>query len=150
MRKKIIGILVCMLLIATALPVVGITNRPDVLDNSLLRTGRLDLVQYVTPPDEKGRLEIIKILTEKMPLSSDVKLQEIAVATQNYSALPAQLLLYTGGSRTPGASVPVPEGPFGVHALSNDRFLVAARSGVADPTAADPSRWRRPGYRWRC
>ncbi|MDH3192034.1 MAG: AAA family ATPase, partial [Nitrosopumilus sp.] len=65
--------------------VLGITNRPDVLDSSLLRTGRLDLVLYVPPPDEKGRLEIIKILTKKMPLSSDVKLQEIAVATQNYT-----------------------------------------------------------------
>jgi transitional endoplasmic reticulum ATPase len=65
--------------------VIGITNRPDVLDNSLLRTGRLDLVLYVPPPDEKGRLEIIKILTKKMPLSSDVKLQEIAVATQNFT-----------------------------------------------------------------
>ena len=65
--------------------VIGITNRPDVLDNSLLRTGRLDLVLYVSPPDEKGRLEIIKILTKKMPLANDVKLQEIAVATQNYT-----------------------------------------------------------------
>ncbi len=65
--------------------VIGITNRPDILDNSLLRTGRLDLVLYVPPPDEKGRLEIIKILTSKMPLANDVKLQEIAVTTQNYS-----------------------------------------------------------------
>ena len=65
--------------------VIGITNRPDILDNSLLRTGRLDLVLYVSNPDEKGRLEIIKILTKKMPLASDVKLQEIAVATQNYT-----------------------------------------------------------------
>ena len=65
--------------------VVGITNRPDILDNSLLRTGRLDLALYVAPPDEKGRLEIIKILTKKMPLASDVKLTEIAVTTQNYT-----------------------------------------------------------------
>jgi transitional endoplasmic reticulum ATPase len=65
--------------------VIGITNRPDVLDNSLLRTGRLDLVLYVPPPDDKGRLEIIKILTKKMPLAGDVKLDEIAVATQNYT-----------------------------------------------------------------
>ena len=65
--------------------VIGITNRPDLLDNSLLRTGRLDLFLYVHPPDEKGRLEIIKILTDKMPLTNDVKLKEIAVATQNYS-----------------------------------------------------------------
>ncbi|MBM2819845.1 MAG: ATPase, partial [Nitrosarchaeum sp.] len=65
--------------------VVGITNRPDMLDSSLLRTGRLDLVLYVPQPDEKGRLEIIKILTRKMPLAGDVKLEEIAVATQNYT-----------------------------------------------------------------
>ena len=65
--------------------VVGITNRPDIIDNSLLRTGRLDLVLYVSPPDEKGRLEIIKILTKKMPLSNDVKLQEIAIATHSYT-----------------------------------------------------------------
>jgi transitional endoplasmic reticulum ATPase len=71
--------------ISSRVVVIGITNRPDVLDNSLLRTGRLDLVLYVGPPDEKGRLEIIKILTRKMPLAGDVKLQEIAVATQNYT-----------------------------------------------------------------
>jgi len=71
--------------ISSRVVVIGITNRPDVLDNSLLRTGRLDLVLYVGSPDEKGRLDIIKILTRKMPLASDVKLQEIAVATQNYS-----------------------------------------------------------------
>ena len=71
--------------ISSRVVVLGITNRPDILDTSLLTTGRLDLRLYVPPPDEKGRLEIIKILTKKMPLSSDVKLQEIAVATQNYS-----------------------------------------------------------------
>ncbi len=71
--------------ISSRVVVIGITNRPDVVDNSMLRTGRLDLVLYVSPPDEKGRLEIIKILTKKMPLTNDVKLQEIAVATQNYT-----------------------------------------------------------------
>lgn len=71
--------------ISSRVVVVGITNRPDLLDSSMLRTGRLDLMLYVQQPDEKGRLEIIKILTEKMPLASDIKLQEIAVATQNYS-----------------------------------------------------------------
>ncbi len=65
--------------------VIGITNRPDMLDSSLLRTGRLDLALYVAPPDEKGRLEIIRILTQKMPLAGDVKIKEIAVTTQNYT-----------------------------------------------------------------
>ena len=71
--------------VSSRVVVLGITNRPDLLDNSMLRTGRLDLTLYVQQPDEKGRLEIIKILTDKMPLTADIKLQEIAVATQNYS-----------------------------------------------------------------
>ena len=71
--------------VSSRVVVIGITNRPDLLDNSLLRAGRLDLVLFVNPPDEKGRLEIIKILTTKMPLDSDVKLQEIAISTQNYT-----------------------------------------------------------------
>ena len=65
--------------------IIGITNRPDLIDNSMLRTGRLDLNVFVNPPDEKGRLEIIKILTDNMPLSKDVDLDEISVATQSYS-----------------------------------------------------------------
>ncbi len=65
--------------------IVGITNRPDLIDNSMLRTGRLDIVLFIQPPDEKGRLDIIKILTEKIPLADDVDLDEIAVSTQNYT-----------------------------------------------------------------
>jgi len=65
--------------------VVGITNRPDLIDNSMLRNGRLDVVLFVQPPDEKSRLEIIKILTDGMPLANDINLNEIAVSTQNYT-----------------------------------------------------------------
>ena len=65
--------------------VIGITNRPDLIDNSMLRAGRLDIVLFIQPPDEKGRLEIIKILTDRMPLASDINLNEIAVSTQNYT-----------------------------------------------------------------
>ncbi len=65
--------------------VLGMTNRPDLLDRALLRTGRLDLVLYVPPPDEAGRLEIIRALTEGMPLAADVRPEEVAVATRNYT-----------------------------------------------------------------
>ena len=65
--------------------VIGITSRPDLVDSSMLRPGRLDIVLYIEAPDEKSRLEIIKILTKQMPLTSDVDLNEIAVATQNYT-----------------------------------------------------------------
>jgi len=65
--------------------IVGITNRPDLIDNSMLRNGRLDVVLFVQPPDEKSRLDIIKILVDGMPLASDINLNEIAVSTQNYT-----------------------------------------------------------------
>ena len=65
--------------------VVGITNRPDLIDNSMLRNGRLDIVLFVQPPDEKSRLDIIKILTDGMPLANNINLNEIAVSTQNYT-----------------------------------------------------------------
>ena len=65
--------------------IVGITNRPDLIDNSMLRNGRLDVVLFIQPPDEKSRLDIIKILVDGMPLASDVNLNEIAVSTQNYT-----------------------------------------------------------------
>ena len=71
--------------ISSRVVVIGISNRPDMIDGSILRTGRLDLRIFIQPPDERGRLDIIKILTDSMPLSSDVNLKEIAVATQNYS-----------------------------------------------------------------
>ena len=65
--------------------IVGITNRPDLIDNSVLRNERLDIILFVQPPDEKSRLEIIKILTDNMPLESNISLNEIAVSTQNYT-----------------------------------------------------------------
>ena len=65
--------------------IVGITNRPDLIDNSMLRNGRLDIVLFIQPPDEKSRLDIIKILTDGMPLDTDINLNEIAVSTQNYT-----------------------------------------------------------------
>ena len=69
---------------ASRVVVVGISNRPDLIDPSLIRPGRLDLLLFIQPPDEKGRFEIIKILTKQMPLS-DVDLKEIALATKGYS-----------------------------------------------------------------
>lgn len=70
---------------SSRIAIIGITNRPDLLDTSLLRAGKLDLMLYIKHPDEKERLEIIKILTDNMPISGDVKLEELSVSTKNYS-----------------------------------------------------------------
>ena len=65
--------------------VIGITNRPDLIDTSLLRPGRLDLIIYVGSPDEKARQEILKIITQPMPLAKDVNPASIALSTKSFS-----------------------------------------------------------------
>jgi len=65
--------------------VIGITNRPDLIDTSLLRPGRLDLIVNVGSPDEKARLEILRIITAPMPLADDISLDSIAISTKNFS-----------------------------------------------------------------
>ncbi|MEM0359526.1 MAG: CDC48 family AAA ATPase [Candidatus Hadarchaeales archaeon] len=65
--------------------VIGATNRPDLIDPALLRPGRFDRLVYVPPPDEKARLEILKIHTRKMPLAKDVDLEQLAKETEGYS-----------------------------------------------------------------
>jgi len=61
------------------------TNRPDVLDPALLRPGRFDRQVVVPIPDVKGRLEILKVHTRKIPLDSDVNLELIARGTPGFS-----------------------------------------------------------------
>ncbi len=65
--------------------VIGITSRPDLLDRSLLRPGRFDLLISVGPPDEKSRNEVLSKSTSTMPLSLDIDLNKISSMTKGYS-----------------------------------------------------------------
>ncbi|XP_066132637.1 ATPase family gene 2 protein homolog B isoform X2 [Saccopteryx bilineata] len=65
--------------------IVAATNRPDVLDDALLRPGRLDKIIYIPPPDEQGRLSILKVSTKNMPLGPDVSLENLAAETRFFS-----------------------------------------------------------------
>jgi cell division protease FtsH len=64
---------------------IAATNRPDVLDPALLRPGRFDRQVVVPRPDLKGRHEILKVHTRKLPLDSDVNLEVIARGTPGMS-----------------------------------------------------------------
>jgi cell division protease FtsH len=65
--------------------VLAATNRPDVLDPALLRPGRFDRHVTVDLPTKKGRLEILKVHTRKIPLAADVDLDGIARGTVGMS-----------------------------------------------------------------
>jgi len=74
--------------------IIGATNRPDMLDTALLRPGRFDRILLVNAPNEKGRIEILKVHTKKMPLGDkkELKVEEkeelikdIATKTEGYT-----------------------------------------------------------------
>ncbi|KAF7698310.1 vesicle-fusing ATPase isoform X2 [Silurus meridionalis] len=69
--------------------VIGMTNRPDLIDDALMRPGRFEVKMEIGLPDEKGRLQILSIHTAKMRefklLAMDVNLKELATETKNYS-----------------------------------------------------------------
>jgi len=64
---------------------IAATNRPDILDSALLRPGRFDRRIIVNMPDVKGREEILKVHTRKIPLDKDVDLKVLARSTPGFS-----------------------------------------------------------------
>jgi cell division protease FtsH len=66
---------------STSVIVIGATNRPDVLDQALLRPGRFDRRVAVQPPDRAGREAILKVPTRGLTLGPDVDLGRIAATT---------------------------------------------------------------------
>ncbi|EMR62261.1 hypothetical protein MGN70_000535 [Eutypa lata] len=68
---------------------IGMTNRKDLIDDALLRPGRLEVHMEISLPDENGRLQILGIHTAKIRkakrLSDDIDLNELARVTKNYS-----------------------------------------------------------------
>jgi cell division protease FtsH len=64
---------------------IAATNRPDVLDPALLRPGRFDRQVVVNRPDLRGRSEILKVHTKKVPVAANVELEKIARGTPGFS-----------------------------------------------------------------
>lgn len=64
---------------------IAATNRPDVLDPALLRPGRFDRRVVVARPDVRGREEILRVHTRKIPISDDVDLTVLARGTPGFS-----------------------------------------------------------------
>jgi vesicle-fusing ATPase len=68
---------------------IGMTNRKDMIDEALLRPGRLEVHMEISLPDENGRAQILKIHTQKMRennvMDPDVDLAELSLLTKNFS-----------------------------------------------------------------
>ncbi|MBS3760307.1 MAG: AAA family ATPase, partial [Halodesulfurarchaeum sp.] len=64
--------------------VIATTNRPDLIDDALLRPGRLDRHIHVPIPDEAARRAVFEVHTEHKPLAESVDLENLAARTENY------------------------------------------------------------------
>lgn len=72
------------------------TNRADVLDPALLRPGRFDRQVMVDLPDIKGREEILKVHSRKVPMTSDISLHSIARGTPGFTGADLANLINEG------------------------------------------------------
>jgi transitional endoplasmic reticulum ATPase len=73
--------------------VVGATNRPDLIDAALLRSGRLERLVYVPPPDAEARGEILRASSRNVPLADDVDMQALAASLEGFSAADCAALI---------------------------------------------------------
>ncbi|CAI9279351.1 unnamed protein product [Lactuca saligna] len=78
--------------------VIGATNRPDVLDPALRRTGRFDREIALGVPDEKGRFQILKVLTRELRVSGDLDLVKVSRATSGFVGADLEGLVTEAGS----------------------------------------------------
>ncbi|XP_041365342.1 spermatogenesis-associated protein 5-like protein 1 [Gigantopelta aegis] len=76
--------------------VVAATNRPDLVDDAILRPGRIDRIIYIPPPDQQTRMEILKVHTKKMPVE-DVNLEDLAKDTEFYTGADLENLCKEAG-----------------------------------------------------
>ncbi|MHA1653601.1 MAG: CDC48 family AAA ATPase [Candidatus Thorarchaeota archaeon] len=79
--------------------VLAATNRPDLIDPALLRTGRFDRFVYVGVPDAKGRAEIFNIYTANMPLDDDVDMERLVAETELFVGGDIEALCREAGMR---------------------------------------------------
>ncbi len=77
--------------------VIAATNRPDILDPALIRPGRIDRMLLVPPPDEIGRLEILKIFTKDMPIASNIDLDVLNKILNGFSGADIETLCREAG-----------------------------------------------------
>ena len=87
--------------------VMAATNRHDILDPALLRPGRFDRQIYVSPPDIRGREEILKVHSRNKNLADDVDLKVIARATSGFTGADLANLLNEAALASAKADCPV-------------------------------------------
>lgn len=112
--------------------IIGMTNRRDMIDEALLRPGRLEVQMEIALPNEPGRLQILQIHTARMrnnkKLDDDVNLKELAALTKNFSGAEIEGLVRAAAS------------------TAMNRLIKASKKVEVDPQALEKLRITRADF----
>jgi transitional endoplasmic reticulum ATPase len=64
--------------------IIATSNRPEIIDPAILRTGRIDKIIYVPPPDEKARSQMFELYLKNRPIPDDLDYDELSKLTENF------------------------------------------------------------------
>jgi transitional endoplasmic reticulum ATPase len=64
---------------------IGATNRPDILDEALIRPGRLDQLIYIPLPDKPSRVNVLKAVLRKSPVAPNISMEFLATMTEGFT-----------------------------------------------------------------
>ncbi|XP_041039764.1 peroxisome biogenesis factor 1 isoform X2 [Carcharodon carcharias] len=125
--------------------VLAATSRPDLIDPALLRPGRLDKSVYCPPPDQVARYEILKALSQSLPLADDVDFQQIATMTEYFTGADLKALLYNAQldavHNTLSSSVFRDAGSGSDSDMSLSSMIFLNHSNGSDESVGDVERW---------
>ena len=76
--------------------VIGATNRPDVIDEALLRPGRFDRILEVPFPDKEARRDILKIHTRRKPIDNTVDMEKLVELTNGFTGADIAAIVNAG------------------------------------------------------
>ena len=122
--------------------VIGMTNRPEVIDPALLRSGRMEVKVYIGLPDEPGRREIFAIHTRDMAkagmLAPDVDLTQLAALSKQFSGaeICGECFFFCCSACSASAASRVSSHAFAIRCMFERGDARAARQGQGQ-------RWRR-------
>lgn len=102
--------------------ILATTNRPELVDSAILRTGRVDEMYYVSLPDFKARHDIFLMELRKRPCDNDIDLDALAQATENYTCSDLSYIVKESARRCFDETI----------ALGEDRPIPLSQSKILD------------------
>jgi cell division protease FtsH len=129
-----------------ALIVIAATNRPDVLDPALLRPGRFDRQVTVPVPDVRGREQILKVHSKKVPLAKSVSLDVVARGTPGFSGADLENLINEAALIAARKNKETVEGEDIESARDKIMMGVERKSLIMSPEEKKTTAWHEAGH----